>query len=136
MTAGLTELQTIRRDLASNPRGLDEIWQSRPLLWQRLGWDRSQLRLWLRCLPDMQVSQADTDEPGYRIGGGTESQADDLSEIIAKVLESVGKPLPLAALRAKLPPGTVVTDPMLRAAIQSHPELTMTGPLVRLTRRS
>ncbi len=132
MADPLIELQRVRKDLASNARTLDEVCQDRSLLWQRLGWDRHQVRLWLRSLPDMDVQDGEAGDPRYRIGPGA-PQADDLGETIARVMEALGGPVPLAQLRTKLPPGLVVTDPMIRAAVQAHPRLAMTGPLVRLT---
>jgi hypothetical protein len=143
------ELQTLRKDLAAGRRSLAEIWQGRSLLWQRLGWDRPQVRLWLRSLPEMAVQDADSADPSYGIGAGPGPDAhreasrgtfgaapktDDLGEIIARTVDALGGQVPLAMLRGKLPPGLVVTDPMLRAAVQAHPGLTMIGPLVRLVR--
>ncbi len=133
MVEPLTELQGIRKDLAAGMRTLDDIWQSRSLLWQRLGWDKGQVRLWLRSLPDMDVQGEDAGNPGYRLGAGS-PPADDLGETIARVVEALDGPVPLALLRTKLPPGLVVTDPMIRAAVQAHPRLALTGPLVRLVR--
>ncbi len=139
------DLQTLRRDLAVGPRSLAEIWQGRSLLWQRLGWEMPQVRLWLRSLPDMAVQDADSADPSYRIGAGLTPDADrgaqqaapkvdDLGEIIARTVDALGGQVPLAMLAGKLPPGLVVTDPMLRAAVQAHPGLAMIGPLVRLVR--
>lgn len=139
------DLQALRRDLAAAPRSLAEIWQGRSLLWQRLGWDRPQVRLWLRSLPDMDVQDTDSADPSYRIGvdltpeahrGAQQAapKANDLGEVIARTVDALGGQVPLAMLRGKLPPGLVVTDPMLRAAVQAHPGLTMIGPLVRLVR--
>ncbi len=139
------ELQTLRKDLAAGRQSLAEIWQGRSLLWQRLGWDRPQVRLWLRSLPEMAIQDADSWDPSYGIGAGltpgthsgssqTAPKTDDLGEIIARTLDALGGQVPLAMLRGKLPPGLVVTDPMLRAAVQAHPGLTMIGPLVRLAR--
>jgi hypothetical protein len=133
MADNLMELQAVRKDLAANARTLDEVWQHRSLLWQRLGWDRHQVRLWLRSLPGMDVQGGEGADPSYRIGSRG-PLADDLGETIARVVEALGGPVPLAQLRTKLPPGLVVTDPMIRAAVQAHPGLTLTGPLVRLVR--
>ena len=132
MADPLIELQTVRKDLAANARTLDEVCQDRSLLWQRLGWDRHQVRLWLRSLPDIDVKDGEGDDPRYRMGPGA-PQADDLGETIARVMAALDGPVPLAQLRTKLPPGLMVTDPMIRAAVQAHPRLAMTGPLVRLT---
>ena len=133
MADNLMELQTIRKDLAAKARTLDQVCQDRSLLWQRLGWDRHQVRLWLRSLPDMEVQDGEGDDPRYRIGLDA-PPADDLGETIVRVVEALGGRVPLAQLRTKLPPGLVVTDPMIRAAVQAHPGLTLTGPLVQLLR--
>jgi hypothetical protein len=145
----LMDLQTLRKELVAGRRSLAEIWQGRSLLWQRLGWDSPQVRLWLRSLPEMAVQDADSADPSYGIGAGltpdanreaslgtfgAAPRADDLGEIIARTLDALGGQVPLAMLRGKLPPGLVVTDPMLRAAVQAHPGLAMFGPLVRLVR--
>ena len=133
MADNLMELQAVRKDLAANARTLDEVCQDQSRLWQRLGWDRHQVGLWLRSLPDMDVQHGEGEEPHYRIGPDA-LPADDLGETIARVMAALGGPVPLAQLRTKLPPGLVVTDPMIRAAVQAHPRLAMTGPLVRLVR--
>ena len=108
----LDELKRVRADLASE-RNLEDIWNDRPLLWQGLEWDRAQLRLWLRSLPKVQVRAERTDNPAYRLveddtaASRTHAGAareEDLGEIIAEVLESLGKPAPLTLVRAKLPP--------------------------------
>ncbi len=133
MADNLMELQAVRKDLAAKAWTLDQVCQDRSLLWQRLGWDKYQVRLWLRSLPDMEVQDGEGDDPRYRIGLGAPS-ADDLGETIVSVVEALGGRVPLAQLRTKLPPGLVVTDPMIRAAVQAHPGLTLTGPLVQLVR--
>ncbi len=81
----------------------------------------------------MELQDGEGDDPRYRIGLGA-PPTDDLGETIARVVEALGGPVPLAQLRTKLPPGLVVTDPMIRAAVQAHPRLSLTGPLVRLVR--
>ncbi|WP_295622402.1 hypothetical protein [uncultured Lamprocystis sp.] len=133
MTDTLMGLQAVRKDLAAKAWTLDQVCQDRSLLWQRLGWDRHQVRLWLRSLPDMEVQDGEGDDPRYRIGLDA-PPADDLGETIVRVVEALGGRVPLAQLRTKLPPGLVVTDPMIRAAVQAHPGLTLTGPLVQLLR--
>ena len=132
MADPLNELQALRKRLTAAPQTLEQISQGRALLWQELGWSTAQIRLWLRCLPDIQVDETDAENPSYRIEG-TEHEA-DLGEIIARVMNELDRPVPLAQLRTKLPPGILVTDPMIRAAVQSHPALTLTGPLVRLVK--
>jgi len=133
MTDSLSELKALRNSLADGPQRLDRLWQERTMLWQTLGWTQAQLRLWLRSLPGMRVEQGDSDNPGYALAADETAPANgaDLGELIAKVVDAIGRPLPLGQLRTRLPPGTVATEAMMRVAIQSHPKLTMTGPLVR-----
>lgn len=129
----LNELRALEKELASAPQSLEQIRQGRPLLWQELAWTPAQTRLWLRNLPDIQVHEQEPENPSYRLGS-KENAPMDLGDAIVKVVAELGRPVPIAQLRSKLPPGTVATDPMIRAAIESHPALTITGPLVRLAK--
>jgi hypothetical protein len=133
------ELTRVRADLKSGERTLDDLWHDRPLLWQGLAWSRAQLRLWLHSLPGIAVRDLETDNPAYCLSVAAKSEAHsgdrqdtDLGALIAEVLAALGKPAPLALVRAKLPPGLVATESMIRAAVQSHPRLALTGPLIRL----
>lgn len=139
VTSLLAELPRVRADLKTGERTLDDLWNDRPLLWQGLAWDRSQLRLWLRSLPDIAVRDLETENPTFfasetavALAQGRESQSTDLGDIVAEILAALGKSAPLALVRAKLPPGLVATDAMIRAAAQAHPRLALTGPLIRL----
>ncbi|WPL16528.1 hypothetical protein Thiowin_01486 [Thiorhodovibrio winogradskyi] len=129
----LNELRALEKALASAPQSLEQMRQGNPLLWQELAWTPAQTRLWLRNLPDMQIQEQEQepDNPSYCLGTKANAPV-DLGDAIAKVVAELGRPVPIAQLRSKLPPGTVVTDPMLRAAIESHPVLMITGPMVRL----
>jgi hypothetical protein len=129
----LTELDELQACLRTDRRRLDSLWQDRPMLWQALGWNRAQLRLWLRSLPGIGIEQGETDNPRYTLAAGDADagSGEDLGELIARVVAALGRPVPLGQLRTKLPPGTVATEAMMRAAIQTHPKLTLTGPLVR-----
>ena len=129
----LNELRVLEKELASAPQSLEQIRQGNPLLWQELAWTPAQTRLWLRNLPDVQVHEQEPDNPSYRLGGKGNVPL-DLGDAIAKVAAELGRPVPIAQLRSKLPPGTVATDPMIRAAIEDHPALTITGPMVRLAK--
>ncbi len=133
MTEPLSELRMLKRDLATTPQTLEQIRQGRPLLWQTLAWSPAQTRLWLRNLPGIQIEEEQQDNPSYRIGSEEQGEP-DLGDVIAKVVADLGRPVPLAQLRAKLPPGVLATDPMMRAAIDGHPALAMTGPVVRLVK--
>jgi len=139
--SALDELSRVRADLSVGERTLDDLWNDRLLLWQRLAWSRAQLRLWLLSLPDMAARDAETDNPTYRRSIGETAmssawsgapQGGDLGDILVEVLTALGKPAPLALVRTKLPPGLVATEPMIRAAVQAHPRLRLTGPLIGL----
>ena len=123
--------QLLRR-LEHEPQTLDELWHTRALLWQELGWDQAQLKVWLYCQPRLKCLY--TDERDERFGP-TESapeRGQDLGEEIARIIQSSGRPLPLAQLKNRLPAGLVATEPMLKAAIADHPGLQMLGPMVKL----
>lgn len=133
------ELTRVRVDLKSGERTLDDLWHDRPLLWQGLAWSRAQLRLWLRSLPGIAVRDLDTDNPAYCLPVAARSAAPsgdlqdrDLGALVAEILAILGRPAPLALVRARLLPGLAATGPMIRAAVQSHPWLALTRPLVRL----
>ena len=127
------ELGRVKASLANETLSLNDIWLSQPSLWQELGWSKSQLSLWLHCLPEVDVKLVET-SPVFSLktkAGGVQS---NLSEEIAKVLQGTGKPMPLAQLKNKLPAGILATEPMLKAAISQHPNLVLTGPLVKLNK--
>ncbi|MCV3262731.1 hypothetical protein OGZ01_06095 [Vibrio harveyi] len=42
-------LQQTLDGLASQPQALDDIWSKQSHIWQELGWQKSQLSLWLNC---------------------------------------------------------------------------------------
>lgn len=125
-------LAQLLKHLGDEPQTLDELWQARPMLWRDLEWDQSQLKLWLYCQPGLERT---TDRDGIeRFGRESpgENSGPSLSEEIAKIVQSNGKPLPLAQLKNRLPAGMLATDPMLRVAIDDHPRLKMMGPMVKL----
>ncbi len=131
MVEPLIELQVVKNSLTEKSRKLEDIRQDCALLWQELSWGGEQVRLWLRSLPGIQVEEADSENPSYRIGEAQQPET-DLGEIVARVVSALGRPVALGQLRTKLPAGIVATEPMIRAAIQKHPRLVLTGPLVRL----
>jgi hypothetical protein len=125
------ELARVKNSLASEALSLDDIWLSQPSLWQELGWSPSQLHLWLSCLPEVEVKNSG-DSAVFSLRTQIGEKQTDLSEEIAKVLQATGKPMPLAQLKNKLPAGLLATEPMLKTAIKQHPNLALTGPLVKL----
>lgn len=130
MTLTSVSLEHIRHALQGGSHTLEEIWQNYAQVWQALGWSKAQLRLWLRCLPEVEVSAAETDNPSFR--GSPLGSRDDLGAIVHSILEAAGKPLPVSQVMALLPGGIIATEPMIRAAVRAHPRLTQTGPLVKL----
>ena len=122
------QLAVVQHALSKAPLDLNQIWQNYPVLWQQLSWEQSQLRLWLRCQPDIQIEDIESDNPQYRIN--TQNIGCDLGETIAGIVQTLGKPMPIALLKKKLPPGIMVTDPMIKAAVKAHPQLQFKGPLV------
>jgi hypothetical protein len=128
----LQGLSSLKKGLATESQTPDELWQSRQLLWQELGWEKPQLKLWLRCQSGLKQTTTKAGLVRYELtNSGADSQP-DLGEMIAKIVQGVGKPMPLAQLKNKLPAGLVVTEPMLKAAITGHPNLILNGPLVKL----
>ncbi|RLA54500.1 MAG: hypothetical protein DRR42_01585 [Gammaproteobacteria bacterium] len=130
-TEQLAGINRLKASLKREPGTLEDVWLAQPVLWQELGWSQSQLRLWLLCQPGLEAIKTDG-QLRYQFAAGDKSERPDLGEIIAKIVQGVGKPMPLAQLKSKLPAGTVVTEPMLKAAINQHPQLTLMGPMVKL----
>ena len=133
LSESLSELVELQAHVRTGHRRLDGLWQDRPMLWQSLGWSRAHLRLWLRSLPGICIEQGETDNPSYTLAADAAhaGKRQDLGELIARVVDALGRPMPLGQLRTRLPPGTLATEAMMRAAIQTHPKLALTGPLVR-----
>ncbi|QTA78688.1 Uncharacterized protein dnl_09180 [Desulfonema limicola] len=126
------QLTGICQTINKSSQTLEHLWQHYPLVWQELGWTQAQVRLWLGCLPDIVAADADMDNPVYSFQGETKPD-DDLGDVIVKVLEAVGRPMPVKQLMNKLPGGLVVTVPMVQAAVKEHPRLLLTGPVVKLS---
>lgn len=131
-SSDLQGLTRLKKNIASQSQSLEELWLSQPGLWQELNWEQAQLKLWLRCQPDINVESSDPQSIRYQLKTAKADGAANLSEEIAKILQGVGKPMPMAQLKNKLPAGLLVTEPMIKAAINNHPGLTLTGPLVKL----
>lgn len=133
-------IHAIRLSLRSGPVSLSEVLSDHARLWHDLGWDGAQVGLWLACLPWVRRSRLS--------GGGSEGTSDgevlyvladqeapasiSLADELVVLLRQAGRPLPLAGLLRKLPPGMVVTEPMLRAAALQDGRLEIHGPLLRL----
>lgn len=55
-------LAPVRRQLELYPCSLEQLWLDYGMLWQQLGWQQSQVRLWARCLPEIQVDDGSSAE--------------------------------------------------------------------------
>ena len=131
-SAELQGLARLKRIIASQPQTLDELWLSQPGLWQQLAWEKPQLKLWLRCQTEIEIVVAEKSVPHFEIKTDSNNGRPDLGEEIAKILQGAGKPMPLAQLKNKFPAGWLATEPMIKAAINKHPNLALTGPLVKI----
>ena len=77
-------LMNLKKSL-SKPRKLSEMWQTFPMLWQDIQWQKAQLRLWLAAQPGIQISQTGSSDPAYQITGQEQGQ-DDLGDIIYDII--------------------------------------------------
>jgi hypothetical protein len=126
-------LESVQSALRRGACTLDELWLDHAPIWQQLGWSQSQVSLWLGCLPSVHACTMASGEKGYQLDVATNPKGISLADEMVAVLENAGRPLPLVHLRGKLPPGLVVTEPMLRAAAMNDARLEVKGPLVKLT---
>ena len=128
----LSTLEQLRRILTRSPQTLEQIWHDKHRLWQELGWQQAQVRLWLSCLPDMSITGQNSDNPTYRLGSSDNNAQpqDDLGATLLAIIEQTGGRILISQLKGKLPHAMVATDQMIQTAIRNHPELTMTGPFV------
>tara|TARA_R110002073_G_scaffold308992_1_gene479195 strand:+ start:519 stop:923 length:405 start_codon:yes stop_codon:yes gene_type:complete len=125
----LDDLERVKQQLGTEAQTLEDLWQSRPLLWQALGWSQVQLKLWLRCLKGIEEAEGGN-EVQYSLPTSASPES-DLSVEIAQIVKAHGKPMPLAQIKNKLPTGRIATEEMIKAAIDKHPNLKIQGPMVR-----
>ncbi len=125
-------LTPVLQTLHQSAQPLEYLWQAYAHLWQSWGWGEAQVRLWLRCLPDMRVQGADSDNPTYQLTGADKAGAFDLAGYVVGLLQTAGKPMPLGQVVQKLPSGHLVTEAMLRTLAKNDPRLLQTGPLLKL----
>ena len=131
MDNGRISLDEVMRALGQNAYTIDQLWLDHAALWQQLGWNESQVKLWLGCLGDVRANLAESGEKIYRVEVRQQGDRQSLADHVLSLLENAGKPLPLAHLRDKLPAGWVVTEAMLRAAVKADARLELKGPLVK-----
>lgn len=134
------ELKRLRQKISVAPTHFAELWQEHGSLWQSLGWNEAQARLYLQCLPGLVVQEEASSDSGsqalvYQIkseASENKAGAFDLADEMVALLRHAGRPMPLAQLINKLPAGLVVTEPMLRTAAQQDARLELKGPLLKL----
>jgi len=125
-------LDAVQRSLKNSAFTLDQIWSDHAQIWQQLGWSQSQVKLWLGCLPNLQMREGSNSEQAYQLEAVNHNSDTNLADELVALLEKAGRPLPLTQLLAKLPAGLVVTEPMLRAAAIKDTRLEIKGPLLKL----
>ena len=128
----LATIDAVLSNLKQEAMTLEQIWQDYGLVWQQLGWNLAQVKLWLLCQPSVQIQQASNGEQAFQILGAQTNQETSLTDELVALLEKAGRPMPLSQLISKLPAGRVVTEPMLRAAAQHDARLELNGPLLKL----
>ena len=89
------ELNRLLKSLGSEPQPLEDIWHARQMLWQELGWDQAQVKLWLYCRPELTRAIAGDGVERFGQANSETERALDLAEEIAKIMQSNGRPLPL-----------------------------------------
>lgn len=125
-------LDAVQRSLKNSAFTLDQVWSDHAQVWQQLGWNQSQVKLWLGCLSTIQVKAASNSEQTYQLEATATTGETTLADEIVALLEKAGRPMPLLQCLGKLPAGRVVTEPMLRVAAMEDVRLELKGPLVKL----
>jgi hypothetical protein len=123
---------TIQRSMKAGPIPLDQLWSDHGTQWHQLGWSRAQLSLWLACMPSLQRCELPNGEAAWSLKTGQGQVAPSLADEMVALLHKAGRPMPLAQLISKLPAGMLVTEPMLRSAVQQDARLELRGPLLKL----
>ncbi len=126
-------LQQTLDGLASQPQALDDIWSKHSHIWQELGWQKSQLSLWINCQSAVE-REANTGLFSLRTEGRAmaDNSSQNLGDILLDLVAELKRPLPVKLALSKLPGHIVATEGMLKSAVQEHPKLTMMGPLIKL----
>lgn len=125
-------LDAVQRSLKNSAFTLNQVWSDHAQVWQQLGWNQSQVKLWLGCLSTIQVETASNSEQTYQLEATATTGETTLADEIVALLEKAGRPMPLLQCLGKLPAGRVVTEPMLRVAAMEDVRLELKGPLVKL----
>lgn len=130
MSEIMTKLLEIRHDLQES-RKLSDLWNEFSMVWQEVGWQQPQLRLWLAALPEIGITDPESENPGYKIKG-EQREGEGLAEAIFTLISASGMPMPIAQLQDRLPPSFGATEPMIKAAVKSYSKLIIMGPVVKL----
>ena len=130
MSEIMTKLLEIRHELQKS-RKLSDLWNEFSQVWQELGWQQPQLRLWLAALPEIGITDLESENPGYQIKG-EQREREGLTEAIFTLISASGMPMPIAQLQGWLPPSFGATEPMIKAAVKNHSKLMVMGPVVKM----
>ncbi|EPA0984577.1 hypothetical protein ACQZVD_003168 [Vibrio parahaemolyticus] len=126
-------LQHTLEGLVGQPQPLDDIWSKQSHIWQELGWQKSQLSLWLSC---QKTVQKEPNTGAFLIHAKQRDKvaksSQNLGDILLDLVIEFNRPLPVKLALSKLPSHIVATEGMLKSAVQEHPKLTMMGPLIKL----
>ena len=125
-------ITAIQRSLRNGPATFEQLLGDHAVLWQNLRWDASQVKLWLACSTALRKCQLPNGEAAWALDGVSSSTSFNLPDELVALLQKAGRPMPLMQMLSKLPAGTVVTEPMLRAAAQQDERLELKGPLLKL----
>ena len=125
-------LTHIAPSLKAGPATLEQLLAEHAALWQSLGWQAAQVSLWLACAPALRVCVTPAGERAYALDSAQADAGNSLADELVALLQKAGRPLPLAQLGNKLPPGMLVTEPMLRNVAKQDARLALKGPLLVL----
>ena len=125
-------IAAVQRSLRNGPATLEQLLCDQSMLWQNLGWDASQVNLWLACSTALRRCQLPSGDTAWTLHGFSSSASGNLSDELVALLQKAGRPMPLMQMLSKLPVGMVVTEPMLRAAALQDARLELRGPLLKL----
>lgn len=125
-------LKQIAPSMKNGPVTLEVLLAEHAALWQAQGWQAAQVSLWLACLPALTSCVTPSGERGYALADAQGDASSNLADELVALLQKAGRPLPLAQLGNKLPPGMLVTEAMLRNAAKQDARLALKGPLLVL----
>jgi len=117
-------LQHTLEGLVGQPQPLDDIWSKQSHIWQELGWQKSQLSLWLSC---QKTVQKEPNTGAFLIQSKEKDKADNssqnLGDILLDLVIEFNRPLPVKLALSKLPSHIVATEGMHLLSSLSEPYL-------------